>query len=94
LLAFFACFAFVCSTWCDAVRLVPPEFVCFDVSDFSAAARLADPLITFPLDLAEPAVLGFAIPFTVDRGFAPVVSFVPGIYFDPPCARILLSHGK
>jgi hypothetical protein len=44
LLAALACFAFVCSAWLDSVRRVPPEFVRFDVPDFSVAALLAVPI--------------------------------------------------
>ena len=62
-LAAFACFDFVDSACFEPVRLVPPEFVRFEVPDFSVAARVADARLTlvavFDLLVAFVAIFVF-----------------------------------
>ena len=75
-LAAFACFDFVGSAWSEAVRLVPPEFVRFDMPDFSAAARLAEArlaLVVFLGLLVDFVVMSVCDPPFVDDREVPFV---------------------
>lgn len=90
-----ACFDRVDSFCSDAIRLDPPELVCFDFFDLSAAVLPGVVLEDLSLDFAEvlfddlPAVAPFAPDFADVLDFDPLVSFALAIIWSPPILFVL-----